>query len=220
MTGEDADDRGGSLRAVENRHPVREQPGDRGGRGGLAEDALVGGKPAEGVEDLLVGDRRDAAAGGGEGRHRLLPAGRVSDPDRRGDRLRVLDRDAVDERRRALGLEAVEAPCGIHLLEALPVGGYVAGVADGDRERGGRLPHLLDHLEGGGLLALDPKWVHRVDELDRMPLGEIADDPERLVEVPCRAMTRAPCIRAWASLPIAILPSGTITAPRSPARAA
>jgi hypothetical protein len=33
-------------------------------------------------------------------------------------------------------------------------------------------------------------------------------------------MTRAPCISAWASLPIAILPSGTITAPRSPAFAA
>ena len=35
-----------------------------------------------------------------------------------------------------------------------------------------------------------------------------------------RAMTRAPWIRAWASLPVAILPSGTITAPRRPARAA
>ena len=38
--------------------------------------------------------------------------------------------------------------------------------------------------------------------------------------MPRSAITRAPCISAWASLPIAILPSGTITAPRSPARAA
>ncbi len=37
---------------------------------------------------------------------------------------------------------------------------------------------------------------------------------------PRRAITRAPWISAWASLPIAILPSGTITAPRIPARAA
>src|SRR3984885_8274229 len=37
---------------------------------------------------------------------------------------------------------------------------------------------------------------------------------------PRSATTRAPCIRACASLPVAILPSGTITAPRNPARAA
>ena len=39
-------------------------------------------------------------------------------------------------------------------------------------------------------------------------------------KLPRSAITRAPCISAWASLPVAILPSGTITAPRSPARAA
>ena len=39
-------------------------------------------------------------------------------------------------------------------------------------------------------------------------------------KLPSSAITRAPCISAWASLPIAILPSGTITAPRMPARAA
>ena len=39
-------------------------------------------------------------------------------------------------------------------------------------------------------------------------------------KLPFNAITRAPCISAWASLPVAILPSGTITAPRNPARAA
>ncbi len=39
-------------------------------------------------------------------------------------------------------------------------------------------------------------------------------------KLPRRATTRAPCMSAWASLPVAILPSGTITTPRSPARAA
>ena len=38
-------------------------------------------------------------------------------------------------------------------------------------------------------------------------------------KLPRSAITRAPCTSAWASLPVAILPSGTITAPRSPARA-
>ena len=38
--------------------------------------------------------------------------------------------------------------------------------------------------------------------------------------MPRSAITQAPCISAWASLPIAILPSGTMTAPVSPARAA
>ena len=39
-------------------------------------------------------------------------------------------------------------------------------------------------------------------------------------KLPRSATTRAPCISAWASLPVAILPSGTITAPFSPPRAA
>ena len=39
-------------------------------------------------------------------------------------------------------------------------------------------------------------------------------------KLPRSAITRAPCISAWASLPVAILPSGTITAPVSPARPA
>src|SRR4051794_1897415 len=39
-------------------------------------------------------------------------------------------------------------------------------------------------------------------------------------KLPRRAITRAPCMSAWASLPAAILPSGTITAPPIPARAA
>ncbi len=39
-------------------------------------------------------------------------------------------------------------------------------------------------------------------------------------KLPRSEITRAPCITACASLPRAILPSGTITAPRIPARAA
>ncbi len=39
-------------------------------------------------------------------------------------------------------------------------------------------------------------------------------------KLPRSAITRAPWASAWASLPVAILPSGTITAQRSPPRAA
>ena len=39
-------------------------------------------------------------------------------------------------------------------------------------------------------------------------------------KLPRSAITRAPCMSAWASLPWAILPSGTITAQVRPPRAA
>ena len=52
-------------------------------------------------------------------------------------------------------------------------------------------------------------------------LAELAHDVERLVErCPRTGTTRAPWIRAWASLPSAICPAGSTTAHSSPARAA
>ena len=163
------DSGGGGV--LDDRQAVGEQAGDRSGRGRLAEDAFGGGKPVVGVEDLLVGDGGDAAARGGEGRHRLLPAGRVADPDRGGDGLGVGDGGAADQRRRALGLEAVEDRRRADLLEAAPVGGDVAGVADRDRQRAGGAAQLLDDLEGRRLLAFDPVRVDRVDEFDRVLVG-------------------------------------------------
>ena len=44
-------------------------------------------------------------------------------------------------------------------------------------------PELLADLEGGRLLPLDPIRVDGVDQLDRVALGQLADDPERVVEV-------------------------------------
>ena len=86
--------------------PCGEQPRDAGGRRRLAEDALVGGEEAVGVEDLLVGDRADGAAGRAHRAHRLLPARGVADADRARDRLRVRDRRAVHQRRGARRLPA------------------------------------------------------------------------------------------------------------------
>ena len=85
--------------------------------------------------------------------------------------------------RGSLGLEAVEQRRGVELAKPAPPGGHVAGVPDRDRERVRRLAELLGDLEGGRLLALDPVRVDRVDELDRMAVGERPDDLERLVEV-------------------------------------
>ena len=183
VAGEDADDRLGRRVALDHRQAVGEDAGDRRGGGRLAEDSLARGEEAVCVEDLLVGDGGDAPARLGDGGHRLLPAGRVADADRRGDRLGVGDRLAADERRCALGLEAVEPGRLLALAEAAPPRGDVAGVADGDRERTRRLAELLDHLEGRGLLALDPVRVDRVHELDRVLLRKLADEGERVVEV-------------------------------------
>ena len=86
------------------------------------------------------------------------------------------------------------------MLPALPTG--IASAS-------GRLAELLDDLERGRLLALDPVGVDRVDELDRV-LARRARGRSAAHRRSCprSAITRAPCISAWASLPIAILPSG------------
>ena len=97
------------------------------------------------------------------------------------------------------------------MLPALPTGMQSASSSPAER---------FDELERAGLLSLDPEVVDRVDQRDRVAVGELADELQRLVEVAAQRDTRAPCISAWASLPVAILPSGTITAQRSPARAA
>jgi hypothetical protein len=97
----------------------------------------------------------------------------------------MLDGRAQHQRRGALGLEAEQARPGAHLAEALPVGGHVAGVADRDAERveRGGGAQFVEHLEGGGLLPLEPVRVDRVDERDRVALRELAHEQERLVEV-------------------------------------
>src|SRR5881394_1166570 len=144
-----------------------EQAGYRSGRDRLTENSLGGGEPAVGVEDLLIRYGRDAASRAGERSHRLLPTGGVTDPDRRGDRLRVRYRRASDQRRRPLGLEAVDDRSHAERFETTPVGGHVAGVANRDRQRAGCLAELLDHLKRRSLLPLDTEGVNRVDQLDR-----------------------------------------------------
>ena len=197
----------GRLAALRRRQPVSQDPGHRRRRGGLAEDALARGEQAVGVEDLLVGDRGDPPPRAGDGVHRLLPARRVADPDRRGDRLRLGDRLAVDQRGGALRLEAVQDRRRPVLLEAPPPGGDVAGVADRDRERVGWPAELVAGLERGRLLALDPVRVDRVDQLDRV------------APWPARARSRAPgrsCRAARSPAPRASAPGRACRSRSSP----
>ena len=187
MTG-DGDDRGGpgvGLPQLE----VGEQPGDAGGRGGLDEDAVVAGQLGLGGEDLVVGERTETATGlGGRGLGEL-PGGRVADADRGRPGLGVLDRVAEHERGRTLGLEGTHhrglggvAGRGV-LLVAEPVGGQVAGVADGHQVVVGGVTETVDDLEGRRLLALEADRVDRVDQRDRVAVGERAGELEAVVEV-------------------------------------
>jgi len=118
-----------------------------------------------------------------------------------------------------LGLEAEHARRRAALAKALPVGGDVAGVADRNAQRI-QLPQLVEQFEGGGLLALEAKLVDGVDERDRMAIDEFAHERERLVEVAAQRDDARAVDQRLASLPVAILPSGTITPAVRPARAA
>ena len=69
------------------------------------------------------------------------------------------------------------------LAETPPVGGDVAGVPDRQDEVVGRVAQLVDDLERGRLLALDPMWVHRVHQGYGVPAGEVAHGFQRVVEV-------------------------------------
>src|SRR5690606_4174922 len=64
-----------------------------------------------------------------------------------------------------------------------PVGRDVPGVADGQHVDVGGVTEGVDDLEGGGLLALEPEGVDRVDQGDRVVLGERPHDGQAVVEV-------------------------------------
>ena len=128
--------------------PWLEQPGDARGRGRLAEDALVRGEEAVGVEDLVVGDRADRAARGASSRPSPPPSARGcrSGSRSRPSRAARPARRARAARRPRPGsrASAARAPAS---CEALPVGGDVARVADRDAQRV-ELAELLEDLEG------------------------------------------------------------------------
>src|SRR5688500_3508335 len=76
--------------------------------------------------------------------------------------------------------------CTGHLVlgEARTVGRDVAGVPDRQGQDVGRPAELVADLERGGLLALEPVLVDRVDERDGVVvlLRQRADDPQPRIE--------------------------------------
>src|SRR5205823_12267336 len=98
-------------------------------------------------------------------------------------RLRMGDRRPANQRRGSRRLEAEHPRASAEFLEAAPVGGDVAGVADRDAERIQLALQRLDDLERSRLLALDAELVDRVDQRDGLRTGELAHQRQRLVEV-------------------------------------
>src|SRR5690606_2204846 len=94
-----------SLRESSFRMPC-EQPGDTGSRGGLTEDTLLLGEPGPGLQNRRIAHRADVTLRSIPGLDGPIPAGRIADADRRGDRLRRLDRGTAHQGTGALGLIA------------------------------------------------------------------------------------------------------------------
>ena len=89
VTGQHAD-HGGAARELPVGVQV-EQAGDARRARRLGEQPLARDAPV-GRQDLAIGDGEDLPLGLRRGRDRLVPRRRVPDADRRGDRLRILDR--------------------------------------------------------------------------------------------------------------------------------
>ena len=141
------------------------------------------------MEDFVVGDFGDEASGFLGGLDGSVPAGGVADLDGGGDGFGFFDGTAVYDGRGAGGLESVHfrvllcAAVAKVFLETLPVGGDVAGVADGQEVKVWRSAELVADFEGGGFLALDADGVDAVDDFNGSDGGKFADKAQGDVEV-------------------------------------
>ena len=168
------------------------------GAGRLDEDALVGGEPLLGREDLRVLDDLEASARFGDGMDGSVPAGGASDPDGGGHGLGIVHRGPVIEGGGSRSLDAehpgelVAAAEFLELLITLPVGGDVPGVADGEDVDVGGVAKLLDDFEGRRLLTLDAVGVDRIDDGEVASLAQFAHEAQGVVEVPPDGDNRRP----------------------------
>src|SRR5947209_4655923 len=95
----------------------------------------------------------------------------------------MLHRFSLHERRRAGGLEAQHPRPGAGLREPPPVGGDVASVPDWDAQRLELAVQVVEQLERRRLLTLDTELVNGVHERNRLAVGQLAHEPQGLVEV-------------------------------------
>ena len=192
VPGQHADDERARVDAARRGEPAHARR-RLAARGGLAEDALEARQVTVRGEDLVVGDRLDEPA-------RLVAGARSPCSHEAGLPIRIAvaivsgcstgwpstsGAAPAAWKPDIRGSASIE-PGGAVVAEAHPVGADVAGVADRDREEVGRPPQVLADLERGGLLALEPVRVDRVDERDRV-LGPAPVSSrtiaQRLVEV-------------------------------------
>jgi len=106
------------------------------------------------------------------------------------------------------------------LLIAFPIRRNVAGIADGqEMEVRGASERIAD-FEGGGLLAFDAVGLMELTiwMLERSPISRTMCKASS--KFPRKAITVAPSIMAWVSLPMAMAPLGRSTTHLMPARAA
>ena len=89
------------------------------------------------------------------------------------------------------------------MLPALPTG---------SRWTSGASPRMSTISNDAVFCPCEAVGVDRVDERDRVVLGRARGRSQAVVEVAADLISWAPCTTAWASLPMAILPSGTSTA--------
>src|SRR5207245_803547 len=100
--------------------------------------------------------------------YRARPARRVAYANRSRHRLWLRDGRAEYKWRGACGLEPQQARYlralarRMVLFEPDPVGGDIARVADRQRVKIGRIAQVVDDLEGGRLLPIQPEGIHRV----------------------------------------------------------
>ena len=118
-----------------------------------------------------------------------LPAGRVANPDGRGNGLRLLH-DVVEKNRRGTGrLESGHArqlrgPAElVEFAVALPVSRDVAGVADRQNVDIRRVAQFLDDFEGRRFLSFDPERIDRVDDLETPVGAEFTHQPQGIIKV-------------------------------------
>src|SRR5207248_3325192 len=131
----------------------------------------------------------NVAVGLGDGVAGRLPTGRVADADGGSHGVRIVNRAALHNGGGPGGLESKHARQSVRFfgrvifLVAFPVGGDVAGVADRQEMKVGRIAELIADLESGGFLAFDADGIDAVDHFDFAGFAQFADDAQGGIEV-------------------------------------
>src|ERR1700731_2317008 len=144
-----------------------EKSGDGPGAGGLDENSFVRGQPFLRIENFAVGHDVDSALRIAHGVIREFPTRWIPDPNRRGNRFRLLHDATVENRRGPGGLETDHGggrsrfPRVAILAITGPVRGDVSGIAERKKMEIGRVSEFVNDFEGGCFLSSDSIRIDR-----------------------------------------------------------